>query len=55
MIRTCAGCGRGWIEAGPEREGTPPTLCPRCRAKLGKEPLSRLQDGREPKAGESEA
>jgi hypothetical protein len=58
MTRTCANpkCRRAWVEAGPESKGaTPPTLCPRCRAKLGKAPLSRLEDGREPKAGESEA
>ena len=45
MIRTCAKCGRGYAEAGPEREGwTPPTLCPGCRR--GAEPLSKLYDGR---------
>lgn len=56
MIRSCAKCGRGYVEAGPERElagVTPPTLCPWCRR--GAEPMSKLYDGREPKPWESEA
>ena len=47
MIRTCARCSRGYVEAGPERERkgcTPPTLCPACRR--GAKPLSKLYDGR---------
>jgi len=49
MIRTCARCGRGYVEAGPERvreppRWTPPTLCPGCRR--GAKPLSKLYDGR---------
>jgi len=47
MIRTCARCGRGYVEAGPERVRagwTPPTLCPGCRRGAG--PLSKLYDGR---------
>jgi hypothetical protein len=50
MTRFCsnAACGRGFADCGrakPPKGWTPPTLCPTCRAKVGREPLSRLIGG----------
>jgi len=59
MIHFCANvdCGRGFSDCGPAcppKGWTPPTLCPTCRAKVGREPLSRLIGG-EPQAKERDA
>jgi hypothetical protein len=57
MTRFCTNpdCGRGFVDAKPARPGvTPPTLCPTCRAKLGRAPLSRLVGGKMPAEIEKE-
>ncbi len=49
MTRFCSNpaCGRGFVDAKPPKRGvTPPLLCPTCRAKVGKAPLSTFVGGR---------